>query len=100
MMLKDSQCLECVARRLFAFLSVVVLMSFNLGAVDAATGPSGFTDTLVVNGLSNPTAMAFAPDGRLFVCQQGGALRVIKNGGFISHRFVAVPGVALVDPAL
>ena len=90
-MLKDSQCLECVARRLFAFLSVVVLMSFNLGAVDAATVPSGFTDTLVVNGLSNPTAMAFAPDGRLFVCQQGGALRVIKNGVLLSNPFVTVP---------
>ena len=31
-------------------------------------------------GLSAPTAMQFAPDGRLFVCEQGGRLRVIKNG--------------------
>jgi len=34
----------------------------------AATLPTGFTESVVANGLQNPTAMAFAPDGRLFVC--------------------------------
>ena len=33
----------------------------------AATVPSGFTETIVASGLDRPTAMAFAPDGRLFV---------------------------------
>jgi glucose/arabinose dehydrogenase len=46
----------------------------------AAALPSGFQQVLVANGLSNPTAMQFAPDGRLFVCQQTGELRVIKGG--------------------
>ena len=32
--------------------------------------------------------MAFAPDGRLFVCLQGGQLRVIKNGSLLSTPFV------------
>ncbi len=45
----------------------------------AATLPSGFSETFV-SGFSSPTAMAIAPDGRLFVCEQGGDLRVIKNG--------------------
>ena len=31
----------------------------------------------------DPTAMEFAPDGRLFVAEQGGALRVIKNGALL-----------------
>ena len=34
--------------------------------------------------------MAFAPDGRLFVCQQGGQLRVIKNGLLLSTPFVSL----------
>ena len=34
--------------------------------------------------------MAFAPDGRLFVCQQGGQLRVIKNGALLSAPFVTL----------
>ena len=36
---------------------------------------AGFSDTLVAAALSNPTAMALAPDGRIFVCQQVGDLR-------------------------
>lgn len=40
----------------------------------------GFNQVLVANGISNPTVMEFAPDGRLFVAQQNGALRIIENG--------------------
>jgi glucose/arabinose dehydrogenase len=34
--------------------------------------------------------MDFAPDGRLFVCQQGGQLRVIKNGSLLATPFVSI----------
>jgi glucose/arabinose dehydrogenase len=54
----------------------------------------GFYDVTVVGGLSAPTAMAFAPDGRLFVAQQTGELRVIKNGALLPTPFVALN----VDP--
>src|SRR6185503_18104026 len=55
-----------------------------------ATVPSGFVDEVVATGLLSPTAMAFAPDGRLFVCQQGGQVRVIKNGSLLSTPFASV----------
>ena len=50
------------------------------GLASGATLPAGFSETTLASGLSSPTAMAFAPDGRLFVCQQGGQLRVVKDG--------------------
>ena len=56
----------------------------------AATIPSGFSETQIVTGLANPTAMAFAPDGRIFVCLQGGQLRVIKDGALLAQPFVAL----------
>src|SRR4051812_45146554 len=56
----------------------------------AATLPTGFAETRVATGLASPTAMAFAPDGRLFVTQQGGALRVIKNGALLSQPFMTL----------
>src|SRR5687768_2914869 len=56
----------------------------------AATLPAGFSETVVASGLANPTAMAFAPDGRLFVCQQGGQLRVIQNGTLLASPFLSV----------
>lgn len=43
----------------------------------------GFIDSVFAADLSSPTAMAFAPDGRLFVAQQNGALRVIKDGALL-----------------
>jgi glucose/arabinose dehydrogenase len=58
--------------------------------VAAATLPTGFTESLFATGLTNPTAMAFAPDGRLFVCEQSGQLRVIKNGALLATPFVTV----------
>jgi glucose/arabinose dehydrogenase len=74
----------------------------------AATLPIGFQETLIATGLAKPTAMALAPDGRIFICQQGGQLRVIKNGALLATPFLTVTadstgergllGVAL-DPA-
>ena len=59
-------------------------------ALQAATVPAGFTDSTVTGGLSAPTAMEIAPDGRIFVCQQAGALRVIKNGTLLATPFLTV----------
>src|SRR4051812_37589253 len=50
----------------------------------------GFVDESVVTGLSSPTTMAFAPDGRLFVSQKTGALRVVKNGTLLGTSFLSL----------
>ncbi|HZP81651.1 MAG TPA: PQQ-dependent sugar dehydrogenase [Chthonomonadaceae bacterium] len=43
--------------------------------------PPGFVEEIVVSRLARPTAMAFAPDGRIFICeQQTGKVRVFHNG--------------------
>jgi glucose/arabinose dehydrogenase len=55
-----------------------------------ATVPTGFAETRVATGLPSPTAMAIAPDGRIFVAQQGGALRVVKNGALLTQPFLTV----------
>ncbi len=56
----------------------------------AATLPAGFTEAQVATGLASPTAMQFAPDGRLFVCEQGGRLRVIRDGVLLPAPFVTL----------
>ena len=77
---------KALAHSMAVFLLAVVCRS-----AEGASLPPGFSEVLVANGLSNPTAMAFAPDGRLFVCQQGGQLRVIKEGVLLPTPFLAVP---------
>jgi glucose/arabinose dehydrogenase len=54
----------------------------------AASLPPGFAETTVASGLDRPTAMAISGDGRIFVCEQGGRLRVVKNGQLLPRPFV------------
>ena len=65
--------------------SVGTLLGLPIGpAQGAATLPSGFTDSQVVSGLTNPTDMEFAPDGRLFVTEDAGIVRIAKPDGTLS----------------
>lgn len=73
-----------------ALCLVSLLIVAGVQVAKGATVPTGFTDSVVAAGLNNPTAMALAPDGRIFVCQQGGALRVIKNGVLLPTPFLTV----------
>jgi glucose/arabinose dehydrogenase len=55
------------------------------------TQPAGFTrNEAYVTGLSAATAFAQATDGRLFVSQQGGAMRVVKNGSLLAAPFTTL----------
>jgi glucose/arabinose dehydrogenase len=75
-----------------ALLTMMTVIVQHPSPASAATSlPAGFTDTEWVSGLRRPYQMEFAPDGRLFVSQQGGSLRVIKNGVLLPTAFVTVP---------
>ena len=55
------------------------------------TQPAGFTrNTAWMTGLTSATAFAQAPDGRLFVAEQGGTLRVVKNGVLLATPFMSL----------
>lgn len=67
-----------------AWSSAVVRFAGSRGA------PAGFTkDDGWVTGLTDATALAAAPDGRLFVAEQGGTLRVVKGGALLATPFHA-----------
>jgi glucose/arabinose dehydrogenase len=55
----------------------------------AATLPAGFGETNIA-GFTNATAMAIAPDGRVFVSEQAGTLRVVKNDTLLSVPFATL----------
>src|SRR3954470_8952992 len=66
----------------------------------ASTLPSGFVESLLTSGLTAPTNMEFAPDGRLFVLQKAGQVMIIKNGVLLSTPFATVPAATTVDLGL
>ena len=50
--------------------------------------PAGFSQTVVAGNLGSPTAIDVLPDGRVLIADQGGDLRVVKNGKLLSKSFV------------
>jgi glucose/arabinose dehydrogenase/PKD repeat protein len=63
---------------------VMVLLATALVAITgddapAATVPAGFTDVAVLTGLNAPTAIAFAPNGRVYVAEKRGVVKVFPN---------------------
>ncbi len=77
-----------------SFRAVLVLLA-AAGAATAARGqggtlPPGFEDVPIVTGLNQPTAIAFAPDDRLFICEKGGRVQVFKQGQLLATPFLTL----------
>jgi glucose/arabinose dehydrogenase len=56
----------------------------------AQTFPANFSRDQVGGTLTSPTVMAFANDGRIFVAEQAGSLRVIKNDALLTTPFITL----------
>lgn len=50
---------------------------------------------LVADNLDKPTDLAFAPDGRLFIAEQRGRVRVVRDGRLQAEPLLTVDDVAL-----
>jgi len=88
-------------RMLWHALSLLSIAACSGGADPAATPPpfpATTTLTRVAGGFSQPTAITHAGDGsgRLFVLEQGGAIRIIRNGAVSPTPFLNIS--SLVTP--
>ncbi len=79
---------------LSAYCAAVLLITPCLLA-DARAQTGGFQiQNQYITGLSSPTAMAFTPDGRIFVTEQAGSIRVISVAGqLLTTPFLTLPSV-------
>ena len=66
-----------------------ILILFNSPKLFSQTFPSGFSQVKVAT-IYYPTAMAFAPDGRIFATEKAGTVKIIKNGNVLSTPFLKV----------
>ena len=72
-------------RRAAVLLAIILLVSgptipATTQVAQAAT-LTGFRDSAVLTGLTNPTAVEFSPDGRIFVAEKSGVIRVFPDFG-------------------
>src|SRR2546423_1829778 len=82
-----------------ALFSTCALLLAPIRTISGTTLPDGFGEIQYAHNLLSPTAMAFAPDPcpgsgpvvhRLFVCEQGGRVRVFRNGVLQPNAFLNV----------
>ena len=64
-------------RHLLVLLGALLLLI--PAATHASTLPAGFQETVVFSGLTNPTVVRFSPDGRVFVAEKSGLIKVFDN---------------------
>jgi glucose/arabinose dehydrogenase len=72
------------SNRLLTAIISLLLVSAAVVAVPAAparatVGPAGFTEQVVFSGLSSPTNVVFSPDGRVFVAEKSGLIKVFDS---------------------
>jgi glucose/arabinose dehydrogenase len=64
-------------------LAILVVMAAALllpiSAARAGTVPPGFTESVAFSGLTEPTSIAFSPDGRVFVAEKSGIIKVFSS---------------------
>ncbi len=76
-------------RATFPFLALVFTsLSVPLFAQDDIEVPDGFIVETLCEGFDGAVTMDVARDGRVFVCEQTGAVRVVKNGALLDAPFL------------
>ena len=75
-------------------------LAFASGSPARAAIREGFSEAVLADSLNSPVSMAIAPDGRVFVCEQGGRLRVVKNGRLLAKPFLVVPAYVNLEEGL
>ena len=69
------------------------------GDPSRAAGPAPAVDT-IASGLEVPWAIAFAPDGRIFVSERAGRIRVIEQGTLREEPWATIPVAARGEAGL
>src|SRR5262245_66408144 len=78
-----------------ALLLVILALAVPAGAGNPI---SGFQETVFQGGLSGPTAIAFLPDGRMLITEQGGALK-LSDGTSVS-TLITIPVCSAIEMGL
>lgn len=77
-------------RRVF----VIVALAALIGGMLSATSRGQAEVAVIAGGLEIPWAIAIAPDGRIFLTERAGRIRVIRDGRLEAQPYFIVPDVA------
>jgi glucose/arabinose dehydrogenase len=69
------------SRRVAACVALVIAAALSGTSASAQSLPPGFQETTAFAGLNSPTAVRFAPDGRVFVAEKTGVVKTFDGLG-------------------
>lgn len=77
-------------RRYFVIFTISILLALFISVEIQAGVPAGFTQTNIIKSLNNPTRMAIAPDGRIFITEQAGRIKIVERGHLLAQPFLNI----------
>ena len=85
-----------------ALLSTLALMTTGLTSTPLAAAPPGdFQTSLVLgDGLDGPSGFEIAPDGRIFILERAGKIKIVKDGELLPTPFADLPSEDTGDRGL
>ncbi len=80
---------------------LVVISSVFFASKAGAALPENFQATpIITSGLNGPTGFGVAPDGRIFILERAGAVKIYKGGQLLPTPFTTLPSAASGDRGL
>jgi glucose/arabinose dehydrogenase len=91
--------------RLYTAVLLTILALTTVGLLSAPPGgaapPEHFQTSLVVgDGLNGPSGFEIAPDGRIFILERSGKIKIVKDGELLPTPFADLPSEDTGDRGL
>ena len=90
-------------RGLLALLTALIALTIAVASspLAQAAPPADFQTSLVVgDGLNGPSGFEIAPDGRIFILERSGKIKIVKNGTLLPTPFADLPSEDTGDRGL
>ena len=84
-----------LASQIGAMIRITLLLSFILALLQSVEAHNhvmkkGFVQQQLTDALSSPTCLAVSSDGRIFIAEKGGAVRIYQDGALLNEPFVNI----------
>src|SRR5262249_53098779 len=81
-------------------LSIALLAACALPQEQLAGTPPDFKIEVLIRGLDTPWAIDFAPDGRIFITERPGRIRIFGGGRLLPEPWMTLEAAAVREPRL
>ncbi len=95
---------EFIKKKIYLLAQLVLILIFGFFISSPkvlAAPPTDFqTNQIIGSGLNEPTGFDIAPDGRIFILERLGDVKIFKNGTLLPTPFVTLPSSNFGDKGL